>query len=59
VATLNARLNEVVALPEFKTALARLSTEPLGGTPAEFTELIKSDVAKWQPIVTSLNIRTD
>jgi tripartite-type tricarboxylate transporter receptor subunit TctC len=59
VATLNARVNEVVALPEFKTALARLSTEPLGGTPAEFTELIKVDIAKWRPIVSALHITSD
>ena len=59
VATLNARINEVTTMPEFKTALARLSTEPLGGTPGEFTELIKSDIAKWQPIVSALHITSD
>jgi tripartite-type tricarboxylate transporter receptor subunit TctC len=59
VATLNARLNDVVALSEFKSALARLSSGPLGGTPADFTALIRSDIATWQPIVTSLNIKTD
>jgi tripartite-type tricarboxylate transporter receptor subunit TctC len=59
IATLNARLNEVVAAPDFKVALARLSSEPLGGTPADFTELIKSDIAKWGPIVKGLNIKGD
>ena len=56
VARLNAEINEAVASADFKAALAKLSSEPLGGTPQDFTSLIKADIAKWEPIVKSLNL---
>src|SRR5499425_1695621 len=55
IARLNRKINAVVQSADFKAALAKLSSEPLGGTPQDFTSLIKADIAKWQPIVTSLN----
>ena len=42
--------------PEFKSALAKLSNEPLGGTPQDFTNQIKADIAKWAPIVKALGL---
>jgi tripartite-type tricarboxylate transporter receptor subunit TctC len=39
-----------------KTALERLSNAPLGGTPADFTNVIKADLAKWSPIVKALHL---
>src|SRR5262245_52302908 len=59
VTGLNAQINEAVQSSDFKTALAKLSSEPLGGTPRDFTALIKADIAKWDPIVKSLNLRTE
>jgi tripartite-type tricarboxylate transporter receptor subunit TctC len=59
VAKLNALLNETIQSSDFAAALARLSSEPLGGTPQDFTDLMKADIAKWEPIVRSLNLKTD
>jgi tripartite-type tricarboxylate transporter receptor subunit TctC len=59
VAKLNAQINEAVQSADFKAALAKLSSEPLGGTPQDFSALIKADIAKWDPIVKSLNLKTD
>jgi tripartite-type tricarboxylate transporter receptor subunit TctC len=59
VVKLNAQINEAVQAPDFKAALAKLSSEPLGGTPQDFTALVKADIAKWDPIVKSLNLKTD
>ena len=42
IAKLNAQINEGVKSPEFKAALAKLSNEPLGGTPQDFTNTIKA-----------------
>ena len=53
---LNAQINEAVKSPEFKSALAKLSNEPLGGTPQDFTNQIKADIAKWAPIVKALGL---
>ena len=54
---LNAQINEGVRSPEFKTALAKLSNEPLGGTPQAFTDMIKGDIGKWAPIVATLGLK--
>ncbi len=56
IAKLNATINEGLQKPELKTALERLSNEPLGGTPQDFTAMIKGDLAKWSPIIKSLGL---
>src|ERR1700688_2313062 len=53
---LNAAINDGLKTPELKTALQRLSNAPLGGTPADFTVVIKADLAKWSPIVKTLGL---
>ena len=54
---LNTQINEGVRSPDFKAALAKLSNEPLGGTPQAFTDMIKGDIGKWAPIVTALGLK--
>jgi len=56
IAKLNAAINEGFKTPELKTALERLTNEPIGGTPANFTAVIKADLDKWAPIVSSLGL---
>jgi tripartite-type tricarboxylate transporter receptor subunit TctC len=40
-------------------ALAKLSSQPLGGTPQEFASFLKAEIARWAPIVKALNLRVD
>ena len=56
ISKLNAAINDGLKTPELQGALAKLSNEPLGGTPADFTDVIKSDLGKWSPIVTALGL---
>ncbi len=56
IARLNAAINAGLNTDELKTALARLSNAPLGGTPADFTAVIKGDLDKWSPIVNALGL---
>jgi tripartite-type tricarboxylate transporter receptor subunit TctC len=56
---LNVQINEGVKSPDFKAALAKLSNEPLGGTPQAFTDMINGDIAKWTPIVRGLNLAAE
>jgi tripartite-type tricarboxylate transporter receptor subunit TctC len=56
---LNAQVNEGLKSAEFKSALAKLSNQPLGGTPQDFTDLIKSDIGKWTPIVQALGLKAN
>jgi len=59
IAKLNREINETVQSPDFKAALEKLSSEPLGGTPQDFSSLIKADIARWQPIVNTLNLKAE
>jgi tripartite-type tricarboxylate transporter receptor subunit TctC len=56
IARLNAQINEGLTSPDLKAALVRLNNEPLGGTPLDFTNQIKADIAKWAPIVKALGL---
>jgi tripartite-type tricarboxylate transporter receptor subunit TctC len=56
---LNAAINDGVRSAELKAALARLNNEPLGGTPQDFTNMIKGDIAKWAPVVKALGLKAD
>jgi tripartite-type tricarboxylate transporter receptor subunit TctC len=56
VAKLNATINDGLKSPELIKALANLSNDPLGGTPADFTAQIKDDLGKWSPIVKTLGL---
>jgi tripartite-type tricarboxylate transporter receptor subunit TctC len=54
---LNSQINAAVKSPEFTAALAKLSNEPLGGTPQDFRDKIADDIAKWAPIVQALGLQ--
>ena len=56
IAKLNAAINEGLRTPQLLGALAKLTIDPLGGTPADFTAQIKSDGAKWSPIIAALGL---
>jgi tripartite-type tricarboxylate transporter receptor subunit TctC len=53
---LNAQINEGLKTPELKAALARVSNEPVGGTPQDFANVIKGDIDKWAPVVQALGL---
>src|SRR6202795_1393161 len=56
ITRLNGAINDGLKTPDLRTALTRISYEPLGGTPADFTVVIKADLAKWSPIVKTLGL---
>lgn len=51
VKLLNLQLQKVLALPEVKSKLSALGTQPMPGTPADYTRLIQADTAKWAKVV--------
>ncbi len=53
---LNAAINEGLKAPELQYALEKLSYEPMGGTPADFTATMTADLATWSPIIKSLGL---
>jgi tripartite-type tricarboxylate transporter receptor subunit TctC len=51
VQALNRSVRDALATVEVKAGLVKLSFEAGGTSPAEFAELVKADIARWEPIV--------
>jgi tripartite-type tricarboxylate transporter receptor subunit TctC len=57
---LHKALVEIVALPEFKTAMDANGAEPVSSpTPAAFTDMLKAQVGKYVALTKALNIKLD
>jgi len=57
VGRLNAAINETLASPELTAALGKLGNRPLGGKPEDLTRKMTGDIARWAPVVKSLNLK--
>ena len=56
---LNAAANKALASTEMKAKLAEDGSTPLGGTPQQFADYIKSEHAKWGAAVRDAGIKLD
>ena len=59
VELLSSQIVRILKLPDVKERLATLGYEPVGSTPDEFVERIKSETDKWSKVVRAANIRID
>ena len=59
VQKLNRDVLATLKLPGMSEALANQGLEPAGGTPEQFAELIKREVARYTQLVIAANIRVD
>jgi tripartite-type tricarboxylate transporter receptor subunit TctC len=50
---LSGAANDALNADEVRTALKRQGTDPLGGTPKEFADFIRTDIAKWVAVLAS------
>ena len=57
LATLNETVNRILRLDEVRARLATLDAEPAGGSIEEFAAFIRSERARWGPIVKEANIK--
>jgi len=57
IGRLNQAINAALARPSMREALSKLGTEPAGGTPAEFGDLVKSQLAYWGKVVKDSGIK--
>jgi tripartite-type tricarboxylate transporter receptor subunit TctC len=51
VEKINAAVNRAIRSPAFVERFGAIGDEPAGGTPEEFAETIKRDLAKWKDVV--------
>jgi tripartite-type tricarboxylate transporter receptor subunit TctC len=59
VKRLNNELNTVLALSDFKAILAREGALPMPSTPAEFGNLIRSDIVRWTRLIKETGIQIE
>jgi tripartite-type tricarboxylate transporter receptor subunit TctC len=59
VAKLNTEINKALQSPELKQRLNEQGAMVLGGTPQQFAALIKSDIARWAPIIKESGAKLD
>ena len=59
VTRLNAEINRTLNLPEMKDRFAQQGAIPGPGTPEDFGNLIRSDIAKWAKVVKASGARVD
>ena len=59
VARVNTAANQVLKDPEVIDKLTRLGIEPVGGTPAQFTTMLSTELAKWKKIINERKITLD
>ena len=54
---LNSQINLVLADPKVKERFANLGGSPLGGSPADFGNLIASEIEKWGKVIRTADIK--
>jgi len=59
VKKLNTELVRIIALPDVRKRLADIGAEPAGNSPEQFTEFIKTEIAKWEKVVKASGARVD
>ena len=59
IAKLNAATNKALKSAAMQSTLNKLGATDLGGTPQELADYIKSETAKWGPIVQNLHLKAD
>jgi tripartite-type tricarboxylate transporter receptor subunit TctC len=56
VDVLNRAVAAIVAPPDFRERLNALGFDPVAGTPAEFSDWLKLEIAKWGKVIRDANI---
>jgi tripartite-type tricarboxylate transporter receptor subunit TctC len=59
IARLNAEVHKVLAMPEVKQRLEKDGAVAVGGTPEQFGEQIRRELALWQKVARDANLKFD
>jgi tripartite-type tricarboxylate transporter receptor subunit TctC len=54
---LSAAANDALNTEQVRTALQRQGTDPLGGTPKEFSDFITADIEKWVAVLATTSLK--
>jgi tripartite-type tricarboxylate transporter receptor subunit TctC len=59
VGRLNREFNAGLSSPKIKSQLAELGSTPIMGSPAEFGSFVKSEIEKWEKVITLSGTKVD
>jgi len=59
VEALNRQLVAIVNAPEVREQLFRMGVEPIGSTPAQLADHIRSELSKWAKVIKTAGVRLD
>ena len=59
ITKLNREVVAIINLPEINSHLLAEGAEPVGNTPEQFGEFIKSEIAKWGKVIRAAGLRTN
>ena len=59
VEKLNAEVNKILAMPDVRARFLAQGVEPQGGTPEQFGEHIKQQMAKWAKVVQDAGVKAE
>jgi tripartite-type tricarboxylate transporter receptor subunit TctC len=57
VTLLNKHVNDTIALPELKEKLSSLGLDPIGGSPEDFAEIMRTEGARWAKVIKAANVK--
>jgi tripartite-type tricarboxylate transporter receptor subunit TctC len=56
-AQLNEAVNKALRTDKVRDALAKLGTDPVGGTPAAFGTVVRAEIARWSKVIKDAGIK--
>jgi tripartite-type tricarboxylate transporter receptor subunit TctC len=59
VTQLSSELAKALAVADVREKLLALGIEPVGSTPAEFTEHLRNEIARWTPIIAKAGVKPE
>ena len=59
VQKLNDAMNRILKMPDVRERLESVTMEPIGGTPQQFTEYVRTEVVKWGNVVRQTGAKVD
>lgn len=59
VAKLSTEMMKIIASPDFRKRMSEIGAEPIGDTPAQMAQLIKTDTERYARLVKSANVTLD
>ena len=59
IAVLNRAANEALKDPELRRKLGTVASEPIGGSPAELANMIRTDRVKWEKNIRALGLKAN